>query len=217
MNYTNILLDLDGTLTDPKLGITNSVRYALSHFGIEEPDTAKLETFIGPPLLHSFMTFYSFTEADAWRAVAIYREYFKRSGMFENEVYAGIPELLQLLQSQGRLLYVATSKPRVFAEQILVHFKLDTYFEKIYGSELDGVRTDKTELIAYIIAESCLAKDRTVMIGDREYDIMGASNNDIDSIAVGFGYGSRHELIAAKPTYHFQTLGELTEAFYEVT
>lgn len=213
MNYKNVLFDLDGTLTDPKVGITKSVQYALAKFNIIEPDLSKLEFFIGPPLQHSFMEAYSFTAEQAWDAVTHYREYFKEQGIYENDLYEGIKELLELLKSQGRDLFVATSKPEVFALSILSHFELDSYFTYACGSELDGTRSDKTDIIKFIIDKYHLNPIETVMIGDRKHDLIGAHNNNIHSIAVGFGYGTEEEIRAAEPTYHIHTVKDLLQAF----
>ena len=128
-----LLFDLDGTLTDPKVGITSCVQYALKSFGIEEPDLDKLEPFIGPPLKESFMEFYQMSEEDAWKAVEKYRERFTTTGLFENEVYEGIPQMLHTLQSKGLFLAVASSKPTVYVEQILEHFNLSKYFKVVVG------------------------------------------------------------------------------------
>lgn len=213
MNYKNVLFDLDGTLTDPKVGITKSVQYALAKFDIIELDLSKLEFFIGPPLQHSFVEAYSFTSEQAWNAITHYREYFKEQGIYENELYEGIKELLELLKSQGRDLFVATSKPEVFALSILTHFELDSYFTYVCGSELDGTRSDKTEIIKFIIDKYHLNPMETVMIGDRKHDLIGAHNNNIHSIAVGFGYGTEEELRAAEPTHHTPTVKDLLQAF----
>ena len=147
MKKQYILFDLDGTLTDPAEGITKSVQYALKHFGIEEDDLEKLQPFIGPPLMESFMDFYGFSEEQAREAVTYYREYFRPQGIFENEVYKGIPELLEKLTDAGKTLILATSKPVVFAEQILEHFDLRQYFEFIGGSDIEQTRAKKTEIL----------------------------------------------------------------------
>ena len=143
-----VLFDLDGTLTDPMVGITTCVQYALAAAGIEEPDLQKLTPFIGPPLKQSFMEFYGFPDEKAEQAVEKYRERFKDVGIFENEVYEGIPELLSSLKKEGMLLSVASSKPEVFVKRILTHFSIDSYFDAVVGSELDGRRTDKKEVVA---------------------------------------------------------------------
>jgi len=142
-----LLFDLDGTLTDPKLGITTCVQYALKSFGIEEPDLDKLEPFIGPPLKDSFMQFYGLDEKEAETAVDKYRERFQDIGLFENEIYPGIREMLRVLKKKGMHLAVASSKPTVFVERILEHFKIRKYFEVVVGSELDGRRVNKDEVV----------------------------------------------------------------------
>jgi phosphoglycolate phosphatase len=213
MHYQNILFDLDGTLTDPREGITRSVQFALSRLGIDEPDLRALEHFIGPPLLQCFMHSYALDEATAWQAVAHYRERFAEVGLYENHVFAGVDPLLQLLQAQDRRLYIATSKPTLFAEQIARHFDFARHFKLIYGSELDGTRTDKVELIRHLLKQEGLSAQDCLMIGDRKHDLIGARRNGVDAAAVGYGFGSAEELRAEAPTYHFQTLAELHRAF----
>ena len=213
MKYTNILFDLDGTLTDPKQGITKSVQYALAKFNIFEENLDKLEPFIGPPLADSFMEIYAFSESDAKTAIAYYREYFQDKGIFDNKLYAGMKELLEMLTNQQRILRVATSKPTVFAERILKYFEIDKYFQFICGSNLDGTRIDKSEIIKHILDKENLVIDDTLMIGDRKHDIIGAHKNGMASIGVGYGYGSEQELIEIKPTFYVKTVQELSEIF----
>ncbi len=213
MHQQNILFDLDGTLTDPREGITRSIQYALAKLGIDEPDLRRLEHFIGPPLLQAFMQFYDFDEARAWEAVNFYRERFKVTGLYENRVFDGVGELLGDLQGQGRTLYVATSKPWVFAREIARHFDFARHFKVIYGSELDGTRTNKVELIGHLLAEEGLDPAQTLMIGDRKHDLIGARSNGLQAVAVGYGFGSHEELTAEAPAYHFATLREMHEAF----
>ncbi|GFM49767.1 5'-nucleotidase [Pseudomonas cichorii] len=215
MHYQNILFDLDGTLTDPRLGITRSIQFALAKLGIDEPDITRLEHFIGPPLLQAFMQFYDMDEARAWEAVGFYRERFKVTGLYENQVFDGVPELLEALAGQGRTLYIATSKPWVFAHEIARHFDFAKYFKVIYGSELDGTRTDKVELIAHLLEQEGLDPSQTLMIGDRKHDLIGGLRNGLDVAAVGYGFGSHEELTAQTPTYHFATMAEMQEAFRE--
>lgn len=204
-----ILFDLDGTLTDPGVGITRSVAYALRDFGIETEDLDTLCGFIGPPLKASFTHFYGMNEADAERAVAKYREYFQRQGMFENTVYPGVPELLEQLQSAGKQLMVATSKPTVFARAILDHFGMAAYFSGVTGSELDGTRTDKGEVIACALASGGFRPELAVMVGDRSYDVIGAAQNGLPSVGVLYGYGSREELEQAGASVTAMTVEEL--------
>ena len=209
-NYSTILFDLDGTLTDPQVGITKSVQYALGRMGIEAPSQEKLIHFIGPPLAMSFREFYGMDQAQAAQAVQYYREYFSQTGIFENAVYVGIPELLGKLRSAGKTLAVATSKPHVFAHQILQHFSLADFFAFVSGSNLDGSRVEKAEVIEYAMATlnvSC--PEDVLMIGDRKHDIIGAKLNRIDSLAVSYGYGSRVELSSNEPTYLVDTVEEI--------
>ncbi|MHA6491751.1 HAD family hydrolase [Pseudomonas borbori] len=213
MHYQNILFDLDGTLTDPREGITRSVQHALAQLDIHEPDLATLEHFIGPPLLQCFMQAYQFDEATAWQAVNHYRERFREVGLYENQVFDGVGELLELLLQQNRTLYIATSKPTVFAAEIARHFDFARHFKVIYGSELDGTRTDKVELIGHLVQQEQLSPEDTLMIGDRKHDVIGAKRNGLDAAAVGYGFGSLAELQAEAPTYHFNSLADLHRAF----
>lgn len=209
-----LLFDLDGTLTDPKLGITTCVQYALKAFGIEEPDLDKLEPFIGPPLKVSFMQFYQMTEEQAIAAVEKYRERFKDTGLFENRVYIGIPEMLKKLQKKGMHLAVASSKPTVFVERILEHFGMKQYFEVIVGSELDGTRVNKDEVVAealkQLFGERPVEKDKVYMIGDRKFDVEGARIQGVESVGVSYGYGSLQELQEAGADYIVESPGELS-------
>lgn len=213
--YDTILCDLDGTLTDPQLGITRSVAYALAKFGIAVPDRAALNPFIGPPLHESFARVYGFDRAQAFQAVAYYREYFTDTGLYENAVYPGIPALLGDLVAHGQRLVVATSKPTVYATRILAHFHLDSYFTAIAGSNLDGTRTAKAEVIAHALTVLGSPPTRAVMIGDREHDIIGARANGLDSIGVLYGYGSLAEITAAKPTAIAASVAELVTLLSE--
>lgn len=201
MNFTDrkyVLMDLDGTITDPATGITKSVQYALSHFGIFVEDRTLLYPFIGPPLKESFMEYYHLTEEQATIAINKYREYFADKGIYENEVYDGMKMFLQTCYEQGKILLVATSKPTPFAEKILEHFHLKLYFKGVYGSNLDGSCSAKEEVIRYALSSQQI-KDtsKVVMIGDRKHDIEGAKRNGLNSIGVLYGYGSHEELAKA--------------------
>ncbi len=211
-----ILFDLDGTLTDPGIGITNSVMHALKHYGIAVPERSELYKFIGPPLSESFEKYYGFSETEAVKAVEVYREYFGTKGLFENELYEGIDDLLRTLKDQGKILGLATSKPEYFAEQILEHFHLRTYFDFVSGSLLNGERTDKGEVIHWALDN--LKKmygdgiaETAVMVGDREHDALGASKNNIPVIGVLFGYGSREEFESAGADGVAESVPELYE------
>ncbi len=190
----DILFDLDGTLTDPMIGITKSVRYALAHFGVEVSSLEELTPFIGPPLKGSFQKFYGFSEEDAETALSKYREYFSKTGLFENQVYEGIPALLKALKEQNKHLYVATSKPTVFATQILEHFKLSEYFDFIGGSELSGERVEKKDVIEYVLKEKNIKCENAVMVGDRCFDITAGKESGLAAIGVLYGYGDEKEL-----------------------
>ncbi len=193
--YQTILFDLDGTLTDPGIGITNSVQYALKRYGIAVNDRTELYKFIGPPLIESFMCFYGFSREKAKEAVGVYREYYGEKGIFENRVYEGIPELLEGLKEAGCRLLVATSKPEFFAEKILRHYDLEKYFLFTAGSTMEKTRTRKSEVIRYALTSCGIkADDAVVMVGDREHDIIGAKEAGLSSIGVLFGYGTREEL-----------------------
>lgn len=195
----NVLLDLDGTLTDSRPGIIACIQHALATLGQPIVADSALQRFIGPPLKDTFAELLCIPLDDERIDLAItaYRERFTTVGMFENSVYPFVPRALDQLISRGARLFVATSKPRVFAERILEHFGLAARFNAIYGSELDGSRTDKGELIAHAVSRSGLLASNTIMVGDRRHDIHGALRNEVFPIGVLWGYGSREELTAA--------------------
>ncbi len=226
MKKKYLLFDLDGTLTDPMVGITKSVQYALRHYGIEEPDLKKLTPFIGPPLRDSFMKYYGFPKEQASEAVWVYREYFADRGLFENEELPGIRLMLETLQKAGRTLLVATSKPEKFARQILEHFHLDPYFTFIGGADMEETRVKKEEVIRYVLEhewdmsgiasdQQAVWKSEAVMVGDREHDIIGARINGLQSVGVLIGYGSRKELEQAGADRIAADVGELTRILLE--
>ncbi|PES72343.1 phosphoglycolate phosphatase [Bacillus cereus] len=214
--YKTFLFDLDGTLTDPKEGIINSVLYALEKIGIEEVNISELDSFIGPPIQQSFIDRYNMNEIEGERAVFYFREYLKQSGLLENKVYDGITTLLQELKDAGNRLFVATSKPTVFAKQVIEHFQLTTFFEEIVGSNLDGTRIKKEEIIAHILqTNEELEKEEMVMIGDRKHDVIGANSNGIASIGVLYGYGSEIELSDAGAIHIVKDVEELQSVCIE--
>ena len=205
-----ILFDLDGTLTDPGEGITNSVEYALKKYGIDVEDKTRLYKFIGPPLIDSFMNFYGFSKEKAIQAVEFYREYFRVTGIFENLVYEGIPELLEELNKAGKMVVLATSKPEDFAKQILEHFQLSEYFCFVAGATMSETRTHKHEVISYALKELGISDiSSAVMVGDREMDIIGAHKSGLKAIGVLYGYGSGEELEKAGADYIVKDVAEL--------
>jgi phosphoglycolate phosphatase len=210
MSYKYILFDLDGTLTDPKIGITKSVAYSLKKLKNIEVELDQLTKFIGPPLKDSYIDFYGFSESEAEIAIQTYREYFKDTGIYENEVYSGMEDLLEALKDKQYILGVATSKPTMFAEIIIKHFDLERYFSCVVGSNLDGTRTDKAEVIAEALTQLSIDdKENVVMIGDRKHDILGAKKMEIDSIGVTYGYGSYEELEDAGADYIIENIDGL--------
>ena len=210
MKYEYILFDLDGTLTDSAVGITNSVIYALKKYDIKVDNRNELNKFVGPPLSDSFESYYGFSKEEAKTAVEYYREYYREKGMFENLVYDGIEDLLKTLKYNNKTLVVATSKPQVFAQQILEKFDIAKYFTYIAGSSLDGTRVKKDEVIQYAL-ESCNITNlpKVIMIGDREHDINGAKKVGIDSIGVLYGYGDRDELEKAGADFIVNTISDI--------
>ncbi len=208
MKFRHLLFDLDGTLTDPFLGITRSVRHSLRHFGIEA-ELEDLKPFIGPPLVDSYMEFYGFSRGKAEEAVVKYREYYRAGGIFMNRVYDGIPGLLAGCRERGQEVILATSKSIVFAEQILDKFALRQYFDAAFGCELDGTRVKKGEVIDWAIENHKMDKAAAVMIGDRLHDIHGAHENGIPAIGVMWGYGSEAELREAGADAIAHSLDEL--------
>src|SRR5574344_769663 len=210
MKYNHILFDLDGTLTDPALGITNSVMYALKYFGIDVADRASLYKFIGPPLLDSFRDFYGFDEEKSKLAMKKYRAYYVPKGLYENKVYGGVEYMLANLKSSGKKLYVATSKPEEYAVKILEHFNLLKYFEFCGGSDIEETRARKADVIKYVLEKCGLSeKDACLMVGDRKHDVLGAKEAGLDCMGVLYGYGSRDELREAGAKYVVQSVRDV--------
>lgn len=215
MRYQYLLFDLDGTITDPKVGITTCVQYALEHFGIHEPDNDKLEPFIGPPLQDSFEQFYHMDAETAKQAVAKYRERFQTVGLYENEIYDGMADLLKTLKEGGCRLAVASSKPTVFVKKILEHFDVVQYFDVVVGSELDGSRAKKEKVVQEALRQldpkGQVSSGQMVMIGDRYFDVQGAKAHHLDSIGVAYGYAAEGELQQAGATFVVDTVQQLKE------
>ena len=207
---TYLLFDLDGTLTNPQEGITKCVQHALRAFGIEEPDLEKLIPFIGPPLIQSFMEFYNMSEEDARKAVAVYRERFSTVGLFENFPYPGIADMLAELKAQGKILAVASSKPTIYVRRILEKFELAPYFDVVEGSNLDGTRVDKKEVIAEVLSQlDNPSADDLLMIGDRKFDVIGAREMGFGCVGVRFGFAAPDELEQSGAIYIADTVRDL--------
>ena len=205
-----ILLDLDGTITNPAEGITRCFEYALNHFGIEVESRSELEQFIGPPLRKSFMDGFGFDEEKAELAVAKYRERFIPTGMYENEVYEGMERALQVLKEAGKTLIVATSKPEHMAKKILEHFHLDGYFDDICGSCDDAKRNEKDEVIRYALEKHGITDlEDVLMVGDRKFDVIGAKKCSLKCMGVLYGFGDREELNEAGAAYIAETVEDM--------
>ena len=213
--FDYILLDLDGTVSNPMVGICTSVQYGLKKMGIDVPDIKVLTPFIGPPLRDSFRNYYNISDDDIEKVVAFYRERFSTVGLFENDLYPGMEELLKELKEKGRHLALASSKPRVFVLKILDYFRITKYFDVVMGSELDGTRENKIEIIEeslrLLFPDSPVDKEKCVMVGDRKFDVSAAAEAGLKSIGVTYGYGSREELEAAGADMIVSSVAELAE------
>ena len=192
----HVLFDLDGTLTDPREGFVRSMQFALSELSIEIDPGIDIESFIGPPIHDTFGKLCGDSRL-AESAVSLYRERYAETGLFENQVYAGIRECLDELLGAAESIQIATSKPTVFSRRIVEHFGLDRYFDEVFGSNLDGSLSDKTELLGHVLKNRGFAPDNAVMIGDRRYDMIGTKNHGVRALGVLWGYGSKAELEGA--------------------
>lgn len=210
--YKYILFDLDGTLTNPEIGITSCVMYSLEKFHIKVEDRKELHPFIGPPLMYSFQTYYGLSEEESALAVKYYRERFSVKGLYENEVYEGVDKLLQQLKESGKTIILATSKPEKFAVEILKYFDLYKYFDFVAGATMDGSRGEKADVIRYALEISGIEDvSQALMIGDRNYDILGAKEHGLDSLGVLFGFGDREELTTAGANYIVESVDEIAK------
>ena len=210
--YNYILFDLDGTLTDPKEGITKCVQYALAACGIDEPDLDNLLSFIGPPLVDEFMRVYGFSKEKAEFALAKYRERFPAKGLYENKIYPGAAQMLAALKQSGRKIALATSKPQPYAEKILEHFKIKDYFDVIVGATFDSKRNDKADVVAEVLKQFGITdadKASVIMVGDRKHDVLGASKNGIKTVGLRLGYAEPGELEEAGAIYIADDIADL--------
>lgn len=194
MRYITAIFDLDGTITDSGQGIMNAIRYAVKKHGLPEISEEVLRSFIGPPLKEQFQSVFGLSEEEGAVMVATYREYYSDKGIFENRVYDGAAEMLERLKTAGVRILMATSKPEKYAKQIAEHFGFDMYFDFIGGACMDGRRTDKYEVIEYVLESCTVVRETAVMIGDRSHDMIGARKSGLNSIGVLYGYGSKEEL-----------------------
>lgn len=206
MKYKNILFDLDGTITDSEEGILNGIIFALNKLKLPILERNSLRLFIGPPLKESFQSVFQLSSEEANQAVVYYREYYEEKGMLENKLYVGVTEVLINLKEAGCHLYLATSKPEIYAKKILTHFHLESYFEGVYGASLDGLRSKKSSVIKYALEQAQITTlNNTIMIGDRNHDIIGGKENGIESVGVLYGFGDYDELQKAGAIYIAET------------
>ena len=211
MNKDYLLIDLDGTVTDSRVGVTKSVQYSLTHFGIHVADADELIGFIGPPLRDSYQKYYGIIGENAEKAIEKYREYYSDRGIYENELYEGMDKLLRAQFEKGRKIILATSKAAVYAKKILEHFEIDKYFCFAAGAEFDGTRSRKDEVIRYALdSVGITSMDRAIMVGDKRHDIIGAKTVGMESIGVLYGYGDFDELSAAGADYIAGSVEELS-------
>jgi phosphoglycolate phosphatase len=213
-HISSVLFDLDGTLTDPKLGITQSISFALTSLGLESPASDSLHWCIGPPLKGSLSILLNTSDPELLdNALSFYRARFSEVGIYENAVYGGIVNMLQSISALNIRIFLATSKPLTFASRILKHFELEGYFNGIYGSELDGRLSDKADLIRHILSHENLDPEHTMMIGDRKHDILGARQNHLFAAAVTYGYGDIEELCSSDPDALFDSPEAISRFF----
>lgn len=209
--YSHIVFDLDGTLADPKIGIVNSIKFALKKLNSAELDESILHKFIGPPLQDSFMKHCGFDEQKTNEAIAYFREYFSEKGIFENHLYPYVPQLLLELSLKEKNCYIATTKPTIFAKQIVDHFKIGVYFTDIEGSRMDTPEEEKTPILKRLLERNAeINSENGVMIGDRKYDMLAGQAHKIDTVAALYGYGQKQELEAAGAFYFAKDIDEVS-------
>jgi phosphoglycolate phosphatase len=214
--YKTVFFDLDGTLTDSKIGIIRCLQYSLEKFGIEENDIEKLTRCIGPSLSFTYQQWYGLTADQARQGTEYYRERFEKEGIRENLLYDGVLPLLETLKNLGKTIVLATAKPTVHAKQILQYHKIDSYFTEVCGSNLDGTREDKGAVIEFALSKlEQVNKQQIVMIGDRKHDVIGAKENGLASVAVAYGYGTETELMEAVPDKIVYSVDEIRQMFVD--
>ncbi len=216
MKYSNLIFDLDGTLSNPEEGLLNSLQYALRGMHYTPIPTEVPRAFVGPPLQKSFSELFGFNEDQIKRAIELFREYYKKAGLFENNVYDGIPELLESLMDEGIKLFVATSKYKEFAWKVLEHFELDKYFTDLAGTDYGGTLT-KGQLIEELITKYRLTPSETLMIGDTKFDLIGAQDAGVDALALGYGFGEKDLLLSYNPVFYAETVKDLSDYFFDLS
>ena len=208
--YQHIIFDLDGTLTDSKPGIINSAVYACQKLGIKDPPVEEFDRLIGVPLQDYFRMIFDFSDAEVEKAVIYFREYYGSKGVYENEVYDGIPGLLNKLKKAGKKIYISTAKYEKYAWVVTDHFQFTPLITDMVGADQGGVHATKTELAAKIIQRNKITDlEKTIVIGDKHMDIQAGHQNGIDSIGVTYGFGTSEELVGEKPTYLVDSVAEL--------
>ncbi len=212
MNFSHIIFDLDGTLTDNTLGIKNSLRYALQKMHYNPIPDHLPDEFIGPPLQWGFKNLFGMSEKNTELAVEYFREYYSENGWHENVPYPGISEMLEELSFAGKQMYVATSKLEKFAIKIIQHFEFDKYILQLKGADYGGAKATKATIISELMNSRQLVPSKEiVMVGDTVFDIEGGKENGLSTIAVNYGFGKEEELKAANPDYFVEDVEELYE------
>ncbi len=218
MKKEAIFFDLDGVISDSKEGITKSVDYAMQKFGVKASSPDEYLSFVGPPLMNQFQNVCGFDEKKAQKAVEYYREYYTKTGIFENSMYAGMDNVLKMLHQKGVKILLATSKPTEFARQIIDRYGILSYFDDVCGSSMDNSRTKKEDVISYAMEKNGLQNpDAILMVGDRKHDIIGARACKMDCVAVEYGYGSHEEFLEYHPRYMVSDMDELYRLLVSLT
>ncbi len=207
--YSTVLFDLDGTLTDPYMGITNSIMYALERMGREIPPREQLKCFIGPPLYDEFRRSFGMSHEEANEAVSLYREYYPEKGLYENRLIDGAEQLLAALKMRRRRICLATCKPELYAREILCHFGIDSYFDFVGAATLDGRISTKAQVLGYVMNRTGTRPEECILVGDRMHDIVGAHEVGMKCAAVLVGYGSKEEFAEYHADYVFEALSDV--------
>lgn len=207
--YKAVFIDLDGTITESGEGCMNAVRYMFDKAGYEERDETRIRAFVGPPIKLHLINAYGFSEEEATKIYAYYREYYLSKGIYESRLYDGIEDALRAIKSSGKALYVATSKPEVMAIPILERYGLLGLFDAVFGARHEEGVFDKTQVLEYAMRRLDGVPSGSVMVGDRSHDMLGGRAVGIDTAGVLYGYGDREELMDCGPDYLVDTAADL--------